>query len=148
MIGMALPEAGASGLLSQERSQASADEPVQLDEQAWSGVLEVSEPAPDQWIEVSDDTAQAVAPASAGLGPHLVLERLQAPVPHEPPAVFEPVSQEVEALAGLPAVREMRLAGMQRQAVFGDPGSHPVERRPCLRLVPAQNDKVVRVADH
>ena len=79
MIGMADPEAGVSGLLSQERSQASPDEPVQFDEQMWSGVLEVSEPASDQWIEVSDDTAQAVAPASAGLGPHLVLERLQGP---------------------------------------------------------------------
>src|SRR5215211_5539049 len=65
MIGMAFPEAGASGLLSQERSQASSNEPVQLDEQAWSGVLEVSEPAPDRWIEVIYDTAQAVAPASA-----------------------------------------------------------------------------------
>src|SRR5687768_17531827 len=56
--------------------------------------------------------------------------------------------KEVEALAGLPAVRDMRFAGVQRQAVFGDPGSHPVERRPCLRLIPAENDKVVRVADH
>src|SRR5688500_6273178 len=148
MIGMALPEAWASGLLSQERSQASSTEPVQFDEQAWSGMLEVSEPASDHWIEVFDDTAQAVAPSSAGLGPDLVLERLHALAPHEPPAVFEPVSQEIENLAGLPAVRDMRIVGVLRQAVLGDPGSHPVERRPCVRLVPAENDKVVRVADH
>src|SRR5687768_15961916 len=105
MIGMALPEAGASGLLSQERSQASSNEPVQFDEQAWSGMLEVSEPASDHWIEVFDDTAEAVAPASAGLGPDLVLERLQALAPHEPPAVFEPVSQGSRSpgrLAGSP----------------------------------------------
>ena len=61
MIVATSPEARPLLLLAQERSQPSADEPVDSDEGARIGVLEVAEPTAERPVEIGDDASEAVA---------------------------------------------------------------------------------------
>ena len=108
-------------LLAQDRPQPSPDEAVQKTELGWHGVFEVTEPSPQHRVELADDPAQAYAPAPSRLGAHLVLERLQAFLAHEPMPGLEPIAKEVEPLTRLQAVPDPRLVRMQREAVVRDP---------------------------
>jgi hypothetical protein len=103
MIVATSPEARPLLLLAQERSQPSADEPVDSDEGARIGVLEVAEPTAERPVEIGDDASEAVAARALRLLPDFVFEAGQALLADKPPAGLEPVAEEVEAFPGLPA---------------------------------------------
>src|SRR5207244_13483361 len=106
-------------------------------EQSWRGVFEVTEPASKHWVEIIDDPSQAVASAAARQISHLVLERLQALLAHQPAACLKPVAQEIEPLSRLAAVAGPRLVWVQGQAVGRGPrldlapGGHGIRFRPA-----------------
>ena len=91
------------------------------------GVLEVAEPSPQRRVEVRDDAREAVAARPFRLVPEAVLELVQALLAHVALTGFEPVAEEVETLSRLPAVADMRLLGVQREAVVVHPGAHGFE---------------------
>ena len=78
-------------------------------------MFEITEPATQRRIEIGDDPRHALAFASPRFGAHFVLDRLQALVAHEAMAGFEPVTQEVESSARLPAVPKH---AVRRQVAF------------------------------
>src|SRR5476649_1684192 len=55
-------------------------------------MFEVAEPPPKHGIEVGDDPPQTHTSASFRLGAHLVLERFQAFLAHEPKTALEPIT--------------------------------------------------------
>jgi hypothetical protein len=101
------------GLPEQQRTQSSADEPIKVHEGEHVGVLEVLEPASQRPIEIGDDALQTVAARPSRLGSDLVLEAIQALLAYSPPPGFEPVTEELEPLARLPAVADMGLGRAQ-----------------------------------
>ena len=78
---------------------------------------------------------------------YAVLELVQALLAHVTLAGFERVAEELEPLPRLPAVADTRLFGMQREAVFAQPGAHLREGGVRLLARPAQDDEVVRIGD-
>ena len=110
-------------LLEQERTQPPSDEAVEILEGGWIGLLEVSEPTPQHPVEIDDHDCEAVASCPFRLIPDAVLELVQTLLAHEAPAGFEPVAQELEPFPRLPAVADMRLGRVQRQAIGRDPRS-------------------------
>src|ERR1017187_441017 len=108
-------------LLAQDRSQPPPDEAVENAEYVRPGMLEVAKPPSHQRVQVGNDPSQAIAPAPSRLRPHLVFERHQTLVAHQPTTSLEPESKEVETLTRLLAVADARLVGVQGQAV----GIHP-----------------------
>src|ERR1700730_2692174 len=117
MVGFASSEPGPLVLLAQDGSQPPPNETIKVAELEWCGVLEIAEPSPQRRIEIRDDPREAVTSAAYRLGPHLVLERFQALLSHEPATRLEPVAEEIESLSRLSAVDDPRLVRMQRQAV-------------------------------
>src|SRR5271165_2246321 len=112
------------------------------------GMFEVAEPAAQQWIEVSYGAGEAVAPCAPRLLSYAVLELVQALLAHVTLAGFETVAEELEPLPRLPTVADMRLFGVQREAVFAHPGAHLREGGVRLLARPAQDDEVVRIPHH
>src|SRR6266700_7106019 len=110
-------ECGSFLLLAQDRAQPPSYKAVEEPELGWSRVLEVAEPAPKHGIEVGNNPLQAHAPTTARLAAHLVLERSQAFLAHEPTPALEPITEEVESLARFSRVTDPRLVRMQRQAI-------------------------------
>src|SRR5947209_4187081 len=106
MVGLASSDAGALFLLAQDGAQPSADEAVKDAKQSRRGMLEAAEPSLKHRVEVLDDPVETVASAPDRPGPHLVLERRQALLAHQPATRFEPVAQELEPLARLLAVAD------------------------------------------
>src|SRR5882724_1595321 len=96
-------------------------------------MLEVAEPSPKHRVEVLDDPVEAVAAAPDRPGPHLVLERLQALLAHQPATSFEPVAQELEPVPRLAAVADPCLVWMEGQAIGRHPRRDLAER--CQGLV-------------
>src|SRR5258706_482042 len=107
-----------------------------------------SEPALQRRIEILDDAREAVAARALRLLPHPVLEPVETLLAHPPLAGFEPISEELEALAGLAAIAHMRLVRVEGQSIGLDPVLHL--RKCALRFIPAaaQDDEVVRVPHH
>src|SRR5438034_5217200 len=97
MVGLASSDAGALFLLAQDGAQPSADEAVKDAKQSRRGMLEVAEPSLKHRVEVLDDPVETVASAPDRPGPHLVLERRQALLAHQPATRFEPVAQELRS---------------------------------------------------
>lgn len=86
------PEPGSLLLLAQDRAQPPSDKTVKELELAWGGMFEVAEPPPKHGIEVGDDPPQTHTSASFRPGAHLVLERFQAFLTHEPKTALEPIT--------------------------------------------------------
>ncbi len=63
-------------------------------------------------------------------------------------AGFEPVAQELEPLSWDTAVADMRLLGMQRQAVLVHPGADLDEGGIGLLTGPAQDHEVIGITHH
>ena len=80
--------------------------------------------------------------------PDGVLELVQALLAHVAPAGFEPVAEELEPLPRRAAVADMRLLGMQRQAVRLHPRANLVECGVGGLACPAQDHEVIRVPHH
>src|SRR5207253_6077680 len=137
MVGLASSDAGALFLLAQDGAQPSADEAVKDAKQSRRGMLEVAEPSLKHRVEVLDDPVETVASAPDRPGPHLVLERRQALLAHQPATRFEPVAQELEPLPRLLAVADQRLVRMAGQAVRCPPRRDWARRRPALVVRPA-----------
>ena len=114
MVGFASSEPGPLVLLAQDGAQPTPNETVKVAELEWCGVLEIAEPSPQRRVEIRDNPREAIPSAAARLGPHLVLERCQALLSHEPATRLEPVAEEVESLPRLSAVNDPRLVRMQR----------------------------------
>src|SRR6202140_4055402 len=115
-------EPGPLVLLAQDGPQPPPNETIKVAELEWCGVLEIAEPSPQRRIEIRDDPREAVTSAAYRLGPHLVLERSQSCLSHEPATRLEPVAEEIESLSRLLAVDDPRLVRMQGQAVGLWPG--------------------------
>src|ERR1700724_3624382 len=148
MGGFASSEPGPLVLLAQDGSQPPPNETIKVAELEWCGVLEIAEPSPQRRIEIRDDPREAVTSAAYSLGPHLVLERSQALLSHEPATRLEPVAEEIESLSRLSAVDDPRLVRMQRQAVGRRPRLDFTQRsyRRGFRL--AEDHEVVGVTHH
>src|SRR5260221_390243 len=121
VVGFGSSEPGPFVLLAQDGPQPPPNETIKVAELEWCGVLEIAEPSPQRRIEIRDDPREAVTSAAYRLGPHLVLERSQALLSHEPATRLEPVAEEIESLSRLLAVDDPRLVRMQRQAVGRSP---------------------------
>src|SRR6266511_5324721 len=115
--------AGSPVLLTQERAQPSADEHVEHSEDVRMRVLEVREPASQGPIEIIDDAREAVPARAPCLFPDAVLETVQTLLANSPPAGLEPVAKEVEPSPHRPAVADLRLVGMQTQAIIRHPAA-------------------------
>ena len=64
MVRQSSAHAGAATLLSmQQRAQAPTDEPIEPAEGVRVRVLEVGEPAPQQWVEIGDDPRERLSRA-------------------------------------------------------------------------------------
>jgi hypothetical protein len=74
--------------------------------------------------------------------------RLYLDLANKVPSSFEPVAEELERFPGLPAVADMRLVGMQTQAVFSHPGTNLGQSSIGLFAGLAQHLEVVRIAHH
>jgi hypothetical protein len=130
------------------RAQPTPDRSVDGLEDVRVGMLEVAEPAAQGAIEIGDDALEAVAPIASRFLPDRVLELVQALLAHEPLASLEPVTEELEPLPRHPAVADMRLRRMQRQAVRRDPRSNLGQRGVGVLARPAQDHEVVCVPHH
>jgi hypothetical protein len=69
MVGASCSEAGSSLLLSQDRTQPPADEPIEHDEGARMSVLEVAKPATQHRVQIIDDAREAQPRAIDALSP-------------------------------------------------------------------------------
>src|SRR5665213_4083602 len=141
-------EGGSFLLLAQDRAQPPSDEAVEEPELGWGSLLEVTEPSSKHRIEVGDNTLQAHATTAAGLAAHLVLERFQAFLAHEPTPTLEPIAEKVESLPRFSRIADPRLVRMQPQAVRRRPGRNLAQRRHCFFCRSAQDHEVVRIAHH
>src|SRR6266481_7783906 len=117
VVVFASSEPGPLVLLAQDGTQPPPNETIKVAELEWCSVLEVAEPSPQRRVDIRDDPPEAVTSAAYRFGPHLVLERSQALVSHEPSPRFEPVAEEIESLPRLSAVDDPCLVRVQRQAV-------------------------------
>src|SRR5258708_37565537 len=117
VVGGASSDPGPLVLLAQDGPQAPPNETIKVAELEWCGVLEIAEPSPQRRIEIRDDPREAVSSAAYRLGPHLVLERSQALLSHEPATRLEPVAEEIKSFSRLSAFAHPPLVRMQRQAV-------------------------------
>src|SRR6266480_4498779 len=147
MIGLASSDTGALFVLAQDGAQPAADETVEDAEQSMFGVLEIAKPPPKHRVEILDDPLQAIAQAAARHPSHLVLERLQALLAHQPATCLKPVAQEIEPLSRLAAVADPRLIWMQGQALRHDPRLNLAQGGQGLRFRPAQDHQVSRAAE-
>src|ERR1700730_19109687 len=109
MVGFASSEPGPLVLLAQDGSQPPPNETIKVAELEWCGVLEIAEPSPQRRIEIRDDPREAVTSAAYSLGPHLVLERSQALLSHEPATRPGPVDEGICYLCRVFAVEARRL---------------------------------------
>src|SRR5277367_51156 len=112
------------------------------------GVLEVGEPAAQRPVEVLDDAFEALAPRALRFGSDAVLQLVQTLLAYVTFAGLEPVAEELETLSRLPAVADVRLLGMQHEAVLVHPGAHGLEGGLRLLERPAQDHEIVRVPGH
>jgi len=83
-------------------------------------VLEVAIPASDHRGEAGNYPRQAVASGAMCLFAYLVLEPLQALLPHPTLARLEPVAKKLEPLPFYPAIPDMGLVRMQGEPIFFD----------------------------
>src|SRR5882724_1227519 len=148
LVGFASSEAGPLVLLAQDGAQPPPDETIKNAELEWCGMLEIAEPSPQRRIEIRDDPREAVTSAAYRFSPHLVLERSQALVSHQPTTRFESVAEEVESLPRLSAVDDPRLVRMQRQAIGRRPRIDFAQRGPRLVFRSAEDHEVIGIAHH
>src|SRR5882757_3942943 len=141
MVGFASSEPRPLVLLAQDGTQPPPNETIKAAELEWRGVLEIAEPSPQRRIEVRNDPREAVTSAAVRFGPHLVLDRYQALLSHQPATRLEPVAEEFESLSRLSAVDDPRLVRMQHQAVLAHPSPHQIERRFGLDMAAGKNDE-------
>src|ERR1700685_2226686 len=140
MIGLTPSQARRPLLLFTEKgTYPSTGESVEPFEDEVLGVLKITEPAAELPVEVRHDACEAVAARAFRLGPDGVLELSQALLAHVALAGFEPVAEELETLPRLPAVADMRLLGMQREAVSAHPSAYVFEGGFRLLARPAQD---------
>src|SRR5215216_1931618 len=98
MVGLTVSEAGALLLFAQERAQPPADELVEHDKSAGTGMFEVAEPAAQHRVEAVDDPRETLSARSSRLRPDIVLEAGQALLANKAPSGFEPVAEELKPL--------------------------------------------------
>src|SRR5205807_9792121 len=130
MVGFASSEPGPLVLLAQDGTQPPPNETIKVAELEWCGVLEIAEPSPQRRIEIRDDPREAVTSAAYRFSPHLILERSQALLSHEPAVRLESVTEEVESLPRLSAVDDPRLVRVQGQAIGRRPRIDFAQRSP------------------
>ena len=113
-------------------------------------VLEVAKPAPQHRVQIGDDRAPGCHPACARvLSRILSLKRLQALLPHPAPTRLEAIAEKVEAFPRLPAIADLGLVRVQRQAVFLSPKPAPSRSAAVASsAAAAQDHEVVGVAHH
>src|SRR6266478_3891031 len=148
MVGFASSEPGPLVLLAQDGTQPPPNETIKVAELEWCGVLEIAEPSPQRRIEIRDDPREAVTSAAYRFGPHLVLERFQALLSHEPATRLEPVAEEIESLPRLLAVDDPRLVRMQPQAIGRYPRLDLTQCSYRLGFRLAEDHEVVGVTHH
>ena len=108
-------------------------------EGVFMGVLEVGEPAAQQAVQIGHDACEGVASRTFRLGSDAVFQLGQALLAHVTLAGFEAVAEELEPLPRLPAVPDMRLLGVQREAVLAHPCAHVLEGGFRLLARPTQD---------
>src|SRR5271165_3374150 len=147
VIGLASSESGPLLLLAQDGAQPPSYKAVDGTEHTRCRVLEISIPAAQRRIDITDDPSQAVTPRTDRPASHLAPERLQALLADKPPPRLEPVAEEVKPLPRLSAVTDPRLVRMQRQAILRHPRLNLAQGGFGLRLRAAQDHEVSRPAE-
>src|SRR6266511_5688312 len=148
MVGPIVTDARTVLLLAQHGPQAPPDHLIEVEEDARVGVLEVAEPAFERPVEIDHDDLQALPSGPPCLLADRLLQLVEALLSHMTTAAFEPVAEELEPVPLAPAVGDPRLLGVQHEAVRSHPRLDQRERRFGLRLVPGEDDEVVRIPHH
>ena len=86
------------------------------------GVLEVSKPAPENWVEFCGDALQTTATRTACQLPDLIPKGLAAFRAHPATACFESITQKIKPLSFLRAITHAGFIRMQNQTMI----IHPV----------------------
>jgi hypothetical protein len=115
-------------LSAQDRSQTATNKAVDGLEGVAGGVLEIAEPATQEWIERRNDALDRVTPVPLGQGPDFIPQAHETLLAHPTLARLEPVTQKLEPMTRLPAIPNVGFVRMQCQAVRIHPGPHPSER--------------------
>src|SRR4029453_10951652 len=121
MVAATESDSGSLLLLAQDGAQPSSNHPVECPEGVAMGMLEVAEPASEQWVEIGDDTRKTRPARPSRLGPDAVLEAGKALLAYPAPSGFEPVAEELEAFPRLPTIAEMGLHRTETQAIVRYP---------------------------
>jgi len=88
-------------------------------------MLEVTEPSPEDWIEILEDLFQTLATGAPRLLTDLLFLRRQTLLAHDPFPCLEAIAQKLKALSLLQAVAHLGLVRVKHQ---------PVGLGPCLDL--------------
>jgi hypothetical protein len=91
-------------------------------------MLEIAEPATQEWIDRGNDVLDRVAPIAPGLGPDFIPQSHEAFLAHPTLALLEPVPQKLEPMTLQPTIPNVGFVRMQCQAVRNHPGPHARER--------------------
>ena len=111
--------------LTQECSQPTPHESVNIPERGPMGVLEVSKPTPENGIELCDDAFQTTATGAARQLPDLITKSHSAFRARPATACFESIAQKFKPLSFLRAIAHAGFIRMQYQTMV----IHPVPDR-------------------
>ena len=137
----------APAVLSQDAAQAHTQPAIQRTKGGPVAVLEVLEPAAKHWVEPGDYLAKTPPLGSARLVAQGVFELVQALLARPFQVSLKVITQEVKT-PFLRRVHDPRLVRMHGQPVGLRPLDNEFQRPLGVGLVPALNDKVVRIPGH
>ncbi|SAL06544.1 hypothetical protein AWB81_07646 [Caballeronia arationis] len=100
-------------LSAQDRSQTATNKAVDGREGVSMGVLEIAEPAAQEWSERGDDVLDRVPPVTPGQGPNFIPQSHEALLAHPTLTLLEPVTQKLEPMTLQPAIPNVGFVGMQ-----------------------------------
>src|SRR5262245_35586423 len=130
-------------LLASDRSQPSSHKAIDSAKGHRMRVLKVAEPALKYRVQFLNDRAQTVSPCPSGLGPNTIAQRFDALWPHPPLPCLEPISEELDPLARLPAVAHvaflqilLQLIATTSRLLSGQPDSVVTPATPGVPLTP------------
>src|SRR5215471_10432166 len=148
MVSPIIADPRTSRLLAQHCPQAPSDHLIELEEDAWMGVLEVAEPASERPVEIDDDGLEALTSRPPCLRPDRLLQLVEALLAYVTATTLKPVAEELESVPLLPTVGDPCLCGLQRQTVFGHPRPDQRQGRFGFGMAPGEDDEVVRIPHH
>jgi hypothetical protein len=123
VIAKAVTLRGTMKLSAQDRSQTATDKAVDGREGVAVGMLEIAEPATQEWIDRGNDVRDRVTPVTPGLGPDFIPQSREAFLAHPTLARLEPVAQKLE-----PMTRQPAIAGSA--GGISPPAAHRTVRKP------------------